>query len=86
LFAAVVARDGDAARAESLLAGEAPAAYGAAVARAMYHLARREFDQCAESIGHAVRERDSRVPFILPFLRSTAQWPTIARMMNLQVT
>jgi hypothetical protein len=83
LFAGVLARKGDAARAESLLTQLSPASHGAAVGWAAYHLARLEIDQAADWIGKAIEERDSAVPVLLPYVRTSSRWPALAKMMNL---
>ena len=76
----LAARDGDRARAESLLAQLAPGMY---LAWATYHLARLETDQAADWIGKAIEERDPRVMFVVPYMRTSSQWPALAKMMNL---
>ena len=86
LLAGMVARGGDAARAESLLAQLAPGIYSAASAAvgwAAYHLARLETDQSADWIGKAIEQRDYRVPVLLPYMRTSSRWPALAKMMNL---
>jgi tetratricopeptide (TPR) repeat protein len=76
----LAARDGDTARAESLLAQLAPGMY---LAWATYHLARLETDQAADWIGKAIDERDPRVMFVVPYMRTSSRWPALAKMMNL---
>jgi serine/threonine-protein kinase len=83
LLAGVVACEGDAARAESLLTEFSPGRYGAAVGWAAYHLARLEIDQAADWIGKAIEQRDSAVPVLLPYVRTSSRWPALAKMMNL---
>ena len=83
LLAGVVACEGDAARAESLLTQFLPGRYGAAVGWAAYHLARRETDQAADWIAKAIEQRDSAVPVLLPYVRTSSRWPALAKMMNL---
>lgn len=83
LRAGIVAREGDTARATSLLAELQHNGYGTAVGRALYHLVRLENDRCAEAMIQAIGERDPRVQVLVPFVRPTPQWPILARMMNL---
>ena len=63
-FAGLAGCEGDAARAESLLAQLAP---GAALGWAAYHLVRLEFDQAADWTAKAIKERDPRVVNFLPY-------------------
>jgi hypothetical protein len=83
LLAGLVARGGDAARAESLLAQLAPGIHGAAVGWAAYHLARLETAQFADWIGKAIEQGDQRVAVLLPYMRTSPRWPALAKMMNL---
>jgi hypothetical protein len=83
LLAGVVACEGDAARAESLLTQLSLGIHGAAVGWAAYHLARLETDQAAEWIGKAIAQRDSAVPVLLPYVRTSSRWPALAKTMNL---
>ena len=79
-FAGLAGREGDAARAESLLAQLAP---GAALGWAAYHLVRLEFDQAADWTAKAIKERDLRVVNFLPYMRTSSRWPALAKMLNL---
>ncbi len=79
-FAGLAGREGDAARAESLLAQVAP---GAALGWAAYHLVRLEFDQAADWTAKAIKERDLRVVNFLPYMRTSSRWPALAKMLNL---
>lgn len=83
LLAGMAARAGDKARVESLVAQLAPGAKRAAVGWAAYHLARLETDQSADWIGKAIEQRDSGVPVLLPFMRTSSRWPALAKMLNL---
>jgi serine/threonine-protein kinase len=83
LLAGMVAREGDAARAESLLAHLAPGIQSAAVGWAAYHLARLETEQSADWIEKAIEQRDQRVAVLLPYMRTSPRWPALAKMMNL---
>jgi hypothetical protein len=83
LLAGVLVNESDAVRAESLCAELTAAIFGGAFGWDVCHLVRGEQEQCAAAIGNAVRERDSRVPFLLPFVRTGPAWPEIATMMNL---
>ena len=83
LLAGIVASEGDAARAESLLTQLSPGTYGAAVGWAAYHLARLEPDRAADWIGKAIEQRHSLVPVLLPYVRTSSRWPALAKMMNL---
>ena len=83
LLAGMAARVGDQARAESLVAQLSPGAKRAAVGWAAYHLARLETDQSAEWIEKAIEERDSGVPVLLPYMRTSSRWPALAKMLNL---
>jgi hypothetical protein len=83
VLAGLVSREGDAARAESLLAQLAPGMYGTALGRAVYHLVRLEFDQAADWIAKAIGQRDPRVMSLVPYMRSSSRWRALAMMMNL---
>ena len=79
-FAGLAGREGDAARAESLLQQLAP---GAALGWAAYHLVRLEFDQAADWTAKAIEQRDPRVMILLPYMRTSSRWPALAKMLNL---
>ncbi len=78
--AGLAVREGDAARAESLLAQLAP---DAALGWAAYHLVCLEYDQAADWTAKAIEQRDPRVAHFLPYMRTSSRWPALARMMNL---
>ena len=79
-FAGLAGQEGDAARAESLLAQLSP---GAALGWAAYHLVRLEFDEAADWTAKAIEQRDPRVATLLPYMRTSSRWPDLARMMHL---
>jgi len=61
----------------------APGANRAAVGWAAYHLVRLETDQSADWLAKAIEQRDSGVPALLPFMRTSSRWPALAKMLNL---
>jgi serine/threonine-protein kinase len=82
-FAGLASLEGDATRAESLLAQLAPGMIDADLGWAAYHLVRREIDLAADWIAKTIEQRDPRVTYMLPYLRSSSRWPALARLMNL---
>jgi TolB-like protein/Flp pilus assembly protein TadD/predicted Ser/Thr protein kinase len=90
-LAGILARMGDAKRAETLIQQlrDAPARPGAPIGMVLYHLIRAEIDAAADWYEKAIEQRDLiLIPWItLPLakpLRSSPRWPPIAKMMNLQ--
>jgi len=88
LLAALLTRDGEADRAETLLRHLSPdQGYVDPIGRAIFHLLCGEIDRTADWAEKAIEERQTAVLFFLnahaQVLRSTARWPSLARMMNL---
>ena len=84
LLAGLLAREGEAARAEALLALlPPPETYGAPMAWASYCLAQLRIDDAAEWVDRAIEQRDPRVVYVLADLRTSTHWPALARKLGL---
>jgi tetratricopeptide (TPR) repeat protein len=85
VYAAVLRRTGDRSRAEELLKNlrNAPQAYAVPRAMIMFHLASEEIDQAADWAEKSLEQRDTLNIDLLSYLRSSARWPALAKMMNL---
>jgi tetratricopeptide (TPR) repeat protein len=84
LLAGLLAREGEAARAEALLALlPPPETYGVPMAWALYRLAQLRIDDAAEWVEKAIEQRDQRVIYILADLRTSTHWPVLARKLGL---
>ena len=87
-LAALLTRDGEADRAETLLRQLSPdQGYVDPIGRAIFHLLCGEIDRTADWAERAIEERQTAVLFFLnahaQVLRSSARWAKLARMMNL---
>ena len=84
LLAGLLAREGEAARAEALLAVlPPPETYGVPMAWVSYCLAQLRIDDAAEWVERAIEQRDQRVTYILAYLRTSTHWPALARKLGL---
>jgi tetratricopeptide (TPR) repeat protein len=87
-LAAALTRDGEVDRAETLLRQLSPdQGYVDPIGRAIFHLLCGDLDRTADWAEKAIEERQTAVLFFLnahaQALRSSARWPSLARMMNL---
>jgi serine/threonine-protein kinase len=88
VMAAALANEGQANRAEPLLAALQGDAYGGPVGLAVYFLARGEIEQAAEWSAKAAEQRfPAFIPRMIrafePSLRRSAAWPAVLKKMNL---
>jgi len=84
LLAGLLAREGEAARAEALLALlPPPETYGVPMAWVSYCLAQLRIDDAAEWVERAIEQRDPRVTYVLADLRTSTHWPALARKLGL---
>lgn len=88
VMAAALANDGQANRAEPLLAALQGDAYGGPVGLAVYSLARGEIEQAVEWSAKAAEQRfPAFIPRLIrtfePSLRRSAAWPAVLKKMNL---
>ena len=90
LLAGLLVKSGDREGAAGLIAGLGDErANGAPVAFAIYHLLCGEVEKAAEWTEWALEQKSEMVAMLLltppwkPLLRSSAQWPKLAKVMNL---
>ena len=88
VMAAALGNEGQANRAEPLLAALEGDAYGGPVGFAVYSLARGEIEQAVEWAGKAVEQRfPAIIPRLIrafePSLRRSAAWSDVLKKMNL---
>lgn len=90
LLAGLLVKSGDSERAAELIGGLGDGrANGAPVAFAIYHLLCGEVDRAAEWTERALEQKSEMVAMLLltppwkPLLSSSAQWPKLAKRMNL---
>jgi serine/threonine-protein kinase len=86
LFAGILTRSGEAARAEAVMAQfGSPESYGMPVGWALYKLFSMDTNEATEWLEKAIEQRDCRIIFLLRHFRGCARWPEVADMMNLPV-
>ena len=85
-LAAMLVRNGDSARARSVLQPlmDAPDAYGAPRGLFVFHALTGDLDRAGEWLEKAIHQRDPAAPSLAQHhIGSGARWPTLAKMMNL---
>ena len=84
LLAGIASRQGDASVTnETLALIRSGNPYALPICWTVYHLVRLEVEEAADWLTRAIEQRDPRVVHHLPYVRTSSQWPKLAKMMNL---